>query len=573
MSARTTARRLIALLALLVLGLSGIGVRLVLLQVKDAEALQALAADQRVRGIELPAPRGAIYDRSRKELAMSLPARAIYADPQQVENPARTAATLAALLDLPVRELRDKLEQTNRFVYLARGVDDTLAERIEDLEPPLEGIGFLEESRRHYPAGALAPQVVGFVGLDGEGLAGVELEYQRELAGRAGRMVQEQDPSGRWIPQTARTATPPVPGADLVLTIDRDLQFAAQRALAAAVKRNGAKGGSVLVLDPSSGEILALADYPMFDPNHYERVRPELTRARTITDVFEPGSVNKVITASAAIEEGLFPLDESWDVPDSYRVGGHVFHDSHGHPVQRMTLADIIAFSSNIGTIMTAQRVTQPVLASYLSRFGYGARTGIRFPGEAPGIVPAQDEWWSTGMGSIPIGQGVAVTPLQMASVYATIANGGVWVEPSLVRGTLDGAGILHPAEPATTRRVIREETAARVTEMLAYAVGVGTGTQAQIEDYWVAGKTGTARKPLKDARGYSDKHVASFIGFLPASAPSLVIAAIIDEPATVYGGVAAAPLFQEVGRFALAHLRVPSAPRPPLPAHTMPTE
>jgi cell division protein FtsI (penicillin-binding protein 3) len=572
-SARTTARRLVALLALLVLGLSGIGVRLVLLQVRDADALQALAADQRVRGIELPAPRGAIYDRSRKELAMSLPARAIYADPQQVENPARTAATLAAMLDLPARELRTKLEQTNRFVYLARGVDDTLAERIEDLEPPLKGIGFIEESRRHYPAGALAPQVVGFVGLDGEGLAGVELEYQRELAGRAGRMVQEQDPSGRWIPQAARTATAPVPGADLVLTIDRDLQFAAQRALAAAVKRNGAKGGSVLVLDPSTGEILALADFPMFDPNHYERVSPALTRARTITDVFEPGSVNKVITASAAIEEGLFPLNESWDVPDSYRVGGHVFSDSHGHPVQRMTLADIIAFSSNIGTIMTAQRVTQPVLASYLSRFGYGRRTGIRFPGEAPGIVPAQDEWWSTGMGSIPIGQGVAVTPLQMASVYATIANGGVWVEPSLVRGTLDAAGTLHPAEPAATRRVIREDTAARVTEMLAYAVGVGTGTSAQIEDYWVAGKTGTARKPLKDARGYSDKHVASFIGFLPASAPSLVIAAIIDEPATVYGGVAAAPLFQEIGRFALAHLRVPSAPRPPLPAHTMPTE
>lgn len=571
MRASTPARRLVALLAAFVLALTAIAARLVLLQVKDASAYQELARDQRVRAIELPAPRGAIYDRARKELAMSLPAKAVYADPAFVRDPTATARTLSRHLKVPARELEAKLRGPGRFVYLARGVDDQVASRIGAIDPPLPGIGFLEESRRHYPAGALAPQVVGFVGIDGEGLTGMELAYQGQLAGRPGRMVREQDPDGRGIPQAGRVDTPPVAGSDLVLTIDRDLQHAAQRALAAAVKRNGAKGGSVLVMDPRTGEILALADYPWFDPNRYADVPAAATKARAITDVFEPGSVNKVITASAAIEEGVFPLEESWDVPDSLPVGGHLFHDSHPHPVQRMTLADIIAFSSNIGTIQTAARVTQPVLASYLSRFGYGRRTGIEFPGEAAGIVPPRDEWWSTGMGSIPIGQGVAVTPLQMACVYATIANGGEWVQPSLVRGTIEPDGAFHAAPAPERRRVIQEETAARVTEMLAYAVNLGTGKSAQIEGYWVAGKTGTARKPLKDARGYSDKHVASFIGFLPASDPSLVIAAILDEPATVYGGIAAAPLFQEVGRFALAHLRVPAADPPPSPPRAMP--
>ena len=571
MSSRAAVRRLVALLTVFVLGLTGIAVRLVVLQVKDASAFQALARDQRVRTIELLAPRGTIFDRGGEELAMSLPATAVFADPSFVQDPARTARALAGPLRMKAEVIEARLRQPSRFVYLARGLDDDVAGRVRDLE--LRGIGFLDESRRYYPAGVMAPQVVGFVGIDGQGLAGIELQYQAALAGRPGEVIREQDPDGRWIPQAGREATPPVPGEDLVLTIDKELQFVAQRALADAVKRNGAKGGTVLVMDPSTGEILALADYPWFDPNTYDGAHPEITRAKAITDVFEPGSVNKVITASAAVEERLFPLTESWPIPDTHMLGGHLFSDSHPHPVEQMTLADIIAFSSNVGTILTADRLGQPRLASYLARFGYGRPTGIEFPGEAPGIVPAQDEWWSTGMGSIPIGQGVAVTPLQMACVYATIANGGEWVQPRLVRGRIDDAGSFHPAAPPQRHRVVSADTAARVTEMLAYAVQVGTGTEANIDGYWVAGKTGTARKPLEDARGYSDKHVASFIGFLPASNPSLVIAAILDEPTTVYGGVAAAPLFREVAHFALARLRVPAAPPPATPPHVKPTD
>jgi cell division protein FtsI (penicillin-binding protein 3) len=570
-SSRGTARRLVALLAVLCLGLTGIAVRLVVLQVKDANAYQALARDQRVRSIELPAPRGAIFDRGGEELAMSLPATAVFADPSFIQEPARTARALAGPLKMKVGVIEARLREASRFVYLARGLDDEAAGRVRALK--LRGIGFLDESRRYYPAGIMAPQVVGFVGVDGQGLAGIELQHEAALAGRPGEVIREQDPDGRWIPQAGRASTPPVPGEDLVLTIDKELQFVAQRALAEAVKRNGAKGGTVLVMEPSTGQILALADYPWFDPNTYDGAHPEITRAKAITDVFEPGSVNKVITASAAVEEKLFPLTESWPIPDTHLLGGHPFRDSHPHPIEQMTLADIIAFSSNVGTIQTAAKLGQPRLASYLARFGYGRKTGIEFPGEAPGIVPAQDEWWSTGMGSIPIGQGVAVTPLQMASVYATIANGGEWVQPRLVRGRIDQTGTFHPADPPQRHRVVSADTAARVTEMLAYAVQVGTGTEANIDGYWVAGKTGTARKPLADARGYSDKHVASFIGFLPASRPSLVIAAIIDEPTTVYGGVAAAPLFREVAHFALARLRVPAAEAPATPPHVKPAD
>ncbi len=571
MTARPPARRLIGMLVAFVLGLSAIGARLVLLQVKDAEAFQDLARQQRVYTIDLPAPRGGIFDRAGSELAVSLPAQAVFADPSFVTDPLGEARRLAPLLRVPARALEQKLSGDSRFVYLARQVRPRLAGRIRALG--LAGIGFLDESRRAYPAGILAPQVLGFVGVDGQGLAGLELQYQDVLAGAPGTRVQEQDPAGHGIPGGERSEVAPVPGESLVLTIDKDVQFEAQRALAAAVKRNGAKGGTVLVMEPATGDILAMASYPLFDPAHYETADPQTVRARAITDVYEPGSVNKVITASAAVEESLFPLDRAFLIPDSYQVAEKVFHDAHAHPEEPMTLADVIAYSSNVGTIKVAQRLGQPRLADYLERFGFGRRTGIAFPGESRGILPPRDGWWGNSMGTIPIGQGIAVTPLQMASVYQTIANGGVWVQPRLVRGVTGADGEFTPAGAARHRRVVTGFTAERVTEMLAYAVEVGTGGAAAVPGYWVAGKTGTARKPLENARGYSDRYVASFIGFLPASAPRVVIAAILDEPQTVYGGIASAPLFREVARYALAHLRVPSAPRPAVPPHVVPID
>jgi cell division protein FtsI (penicillin-binding protein 3) len=435
----------------------------------------------------------------------------------------------------------------------------------------LPGMGFLASSRRAYPGGALASQVLGFVGVDGEGLAGLELEYQGLLAGRPGELTQEVDPLGQPIVGGIHAQTRPVPGSDLVLTIDRDFQFQVQAALRAAVKANHAAGGTVIVMNPHTGGIYAMATYPWFDPNAFGSAKPSTWRAKAITDVFEPGSVNKVITAAAAVQEHAIPLDERLAVPWKMRVGDFLIHDAHPHGVERMTLGDIVAQSSNIGAVHVAERLGAPRLDTYLSRFGLGRATGIGFPGESSGIMLPLSQWSDTSLATMAYGQGIAVTPLQMIAVYATIANGGTWVQPRLVRGTIDPAGTFQPARPPATRQVVSPETADMVTRMLAYAVRAGTGTAAQIPGYRVAGKTGTARIPMPGGGYYSDRYVASFIGFLPASNPQVVIAAILDRPATVYGGVASAPLFQQVARYAIARLGIDPGGAVPLPPHALP--
>ena len=567
-AARTSGRRLVATLAVLILGLTAILTRLVLLQVKDASAFDTLAHDQRVRDVPAPAPRGSILDRNGQPLAISVPAKAVFADPKLVTDPKGEAQTIAATLGLDQANVLKALTGTGRFVYLDRGVDVSIGEALQSMLLP--GVGLLDERRRSYPDGPIAPQVVGFVGVDDTGLAGLELGYQSLLAGRAGRQVIEEDPSGTVIPQGANIDQPPVPGDDLVLTLDQQIQFRAQQALAQAVRANHAKSGTVIVMDPRTGEILAMASDPWFDPNSFSTADPQAIRNRAVTDVYEPGSVNKVITAAAAIQEGAINLDQTLTVPDAYQLYTKTFHDAHFHPTQKMTLADIIAYSSNIGTIEVANLLGRNRFASYLYRFGLAHSTGSGFPGEVSGLLPPVNQWSGTSMGTIPIGQGIAVTPLQMAAVYATIANGGVWVQPRFVRGTIGPDGTLVPAPPSLTRRVVSVETAQTVSDMLAYAVDVGTGTEAQIPGYWSAGKTGTALKVRADGTGYTDKCIASFIGFAPASQPALVVAAILDEPVTEYGGVAAAPLFQAVMRFALDRLGIAAAPRLPIPPHAI---
>ncbi|MFN2591175.1 MAG: peptidoglycan D,D-transpeptidase FtsI family protein [Actinomycetota bacterium] len=561
----------------LVLGLSGILARLVVLQVKDASAYESMALNQRIKEIILPAVRGTIFDRTGQELAMSLPAKGVYADPALVRRPGSTARTIARVLELDRREVRSKLTRRTtdsgkpiRFVYLARGIDDRRADELEAKRLP--GVGFLDESRRYYPAGPLAPQVLGVVGIDGVGLTGLELQHEPILAGRPGHQIVEAGEDGTFIPQGTTRDVPPVAGSDVLLTIDKDIQYRAQMSLARAVKDNGAKGGTLIAMDPRTGEILAMATYPWFDMNDFASADPDTLRNRAVTDMYEPGSANKVITAAAALEEGVITPTDRLDVPDHLEMADKVFHDSHEHPPEAMTLGDILAYSSNVGTIKVAERVGRDRLSEYLHRFGFGDTTGLGFPGEAAGLLAPPEQWWGTSMGTIPIGQGIAVTPLQMAAVYATVANGGVWTRPRLVRGVVDPSGRIEPAPPSQTRRVVSEETARHLVSMLAYGVEVGTGTEAQIRGYWVAGKTGTARKPLTDARGYSDRYVASFVGFAPAARPVLLVAAVLDEPDTVYGGIAAAPVFRDVVRFALAKLRVPPAPHPPVPPHAVPT-
>jgi cell division protein FtsI (penicillin-binding protein 3) len=553
---RPPVHRLVALLTVIVLAFGAIFVRLTVLQVSQAASFRDRALDQRVRTVALPATRGQILDRQGEPLAISLDARDVYADPRYVEDPWATATALAPLLDTEVGPLVQLLTEDTTFVYLARQVDLDVADRIGRLG--LAGVGFLETTRRYYPAGSLGAQVLGFVGIDGEGLSGLELKYEELLAGQDGERTQEIDPHGKPILGGIDLERAPVPGSTVVTTIDRDFQYQAEQALLEAVRSNGARGGTVIVMDPQNGDILAMASYPWFDPNRFEDARPGTYRNRAVTDAFEPGSTNKVITATAAVDRGAIALDHVLAVPWEMRVGEYTIHDSHPHGVQRMTLGDIIAESSNIGTVMVARRVGESAIASYLSRFGLGRPTGVAFPGESPGILPPLYEWTDTSLATIAYGQGIAATPLQMTSVYATIANGGRWVQPRLVLGTRTASGGLELAPEPSTRRVVSADTALTVTRMLAHAVNEGTGSNATIPGYEVAGKTGTARIPIPGGGGYYEgQYIASFIGFLPASDPQVVIAAILDRPVTEYGGIAAAPLFQQIARYAITRLSI----------------
>ena len=562
--------RLIALFVGLTLGFLGIGARLAVLQVSRAEELAAQASEQRLRTIEVLPQRGEILDRNGEPLAISIDARDIYADPRYVADPRGTAATLARLLGVDEADLARRLAQRDSaFTYVARQVGMRLAKRVQAED--LAGIGFLPTSKRAYPAGALAPQVLGFVGIDGAGLSGLEYAFDGTLAGTAGRRTLEIAPGGHPILGGVNIGTATVPGSAIRTTLDRSFQFRVQAALERAVEANGARGGMVVVMDPRTGDVLAMATYPWFDPNAFQDADPATYRNRPATDAFEPGSTGKIVTAAAAIQLGTVGLTERFRVPDELEVDTYTIHDAHKHPELTMTLGDIIAQSSNVGIAQIAAELGHESLATYLDRFGFGEKTGIGFPAETPGIL--LDGYWSrSALATISYGQGIAASLLQMTSVYATIANGGVRIQPRLVDGAVDPSGAFHEAPRPAGVRVIREDTADAMTRMLVYAVDAGTGLNARIAGYQVAGKTGTARIPLPDRAGYYEgQYIASFIGFLPAGEPQLVVAAVLDRPVTEYGSVAAAPLFREIAEYGIARLGILPARPLALPPHALP--
>jgi cell division protein FtsI (penicillin-binding protein 3) len=544
-------------IAVVLLVLAG---RLVQLQGLESTAYAAKAEQQRLRKVELAATRGSILDREGRPLALNVDARAVYADPKNVVDPAATAKALAPLLHMRARDLRPKLARQTRFVYLARGVDPEVARAVLATKSP--GIGVLPESKRVYPNAALGAAVIGFVGREGDGLGGIEYALDADLRGKDGLELVEEDTAGRQIPAGEHHVEPPVAGRSQMLTIDRDIQWEAERVLVDQVARTHAKSGQILVMDVKSGEILALAVAPTFDPNDPTKARPELRGNPALGTVYEPGSVNKVITAAAALETGVVTPDSTVVVPSSIRIADHTFTDAHAHGEQKMTFTGVLAESSNIGTIGVAQRVGKDRLYEYLRKFGLGEKTGVKFPGESAGLLPQPQDWWGTAMGTIPIGQGVAATSLQVAAAYAAIANGGVRVQPSLVRGSLDADGTLHPAPAPKRTRAVSGHTAKQVRTMLEAVVAKGgTAPLAAIDGYRVAGKTGTARKVRTDGRGYSG-YVSSFVGFAPADAPRLVVEVVLDNPVPIYGGIVAAPVFRTVMGFALGALRIPPTGR-----------
>jgi cell division protein FtsI (penicillin-binding protein 3) len=552
-------RRLLALLILSLLAFLALSGRLVVLQVFDAGSLDQAAARQRLMVVDLPATRGRIFDRNLNDLALSVPARAIWADPHLVKDKKRTAARLARALGIRKKTLAERLASRGRFVYLARRMPKMRGDVVQRMNLP--GVFVEVDVARRYPAGPVAAQVLGFVDVEGHGQAGIEQQYDGLLRGQAGKIQLERDPQGRAIPQGRRNLEPAVPGTDLVLTLDQHLQYVTEQALARAVSQHKAKAGSVVVMVPRTGEILAMANMPTFDPNRIAASKPEARKNRAIADMFEPGSTNKTITAAAALQHGIVTPKTETIVPDNIPLCPEkTFRDSHSHAPELMTFADIVARSSNVGTIMAARDLGRDRLYQAEVDFGYGRRSGVDLPGESPGIVRPAQSWYCTDLGTNAIGQGVAVTVLQMASVYATVANHGVLRAPTLLRGTVDARGRVAKADRRPGRRVLSVRTARSLSRILEGVVREGgTGTMAALEEWRVAGKTGTARKPDPNRRGYlPGAYVGSFIGFAPAERPAVVVAVVIDQPTRgFYGGSVAAPVFKEVTSAALRRLGV----------------
>ena len=544
----------------MVLGLvlAGVVVRLGAVQGPGGRRYASLGLSQRLRSAALPAERGSIVDRNGEALAISTRRRSVWADPQAVRDPVAAARALAPLLKKSEAFVRDRLTADGFFVYLARKVDDPVADAIAELH--IAGVSLLDEPDRVEPADALAAPLLGQVDLDDKGVSGLELQYEQELAGRAGQMVVEKDPAGRHIPAGVHELRAAAPGRQLVLTLDRALQYETERALADQIVASHADGGLAVVMDPRTGEILAMANLVAGPPGK----RPVPPRDNmAVTRVYEPGSVNKLITVAAALEEGVVRPQDRFVVPDHLAVADGNFRDSEPHPTESMTVGEIISESSNVGTIMIGQRLGRDRLDRYLRSFGLAEPTNLRFPGESGGIMLDPEEWSGTSIATVPIGQGVAVTALQMLGAYNTVANGGVYVAPRLVKSVVDADGRVDDASHPDPRRVVSEETADAMTAMLQRAVTDGTGKAAAVAGYSVAGKTGTAQKP--GPGGYqAGAYVASFAGFVPASAPRLSIIVVLDEPTPIYGGLVSAPVFSQLAAMGVRRLGIPPDAAPP---------
>lgn len=555
-----TARRILGVLAVIVVVFGIVGYRLVQVQVMGSDRYVEFGLDQRSTTRELSVDRGPILDRDGNELALSVVRSSVTANPKLVADPVSAAQQLAPLLGVSVAELTVDLADADRsFVYLARKVDEDVAAAVEALEIP--GIMFEDEPMRTWPADGLARSVIGFVGTDNVGLSGLELQYDAALSGLAGEETIESDRSGRRIPTGASLERPALASSGLTLTLDRSLQFEAERVLAQAVEDTGARGGMAVISDPHTGDILAIANMGRDEQWEVESSGNNLA----LTTVFEPGSVNKVITVAAALEEGIAEPATALSVPDQLTVYDYTFSDHDPHATETWTVNDIVTNSSNVGTILLAREVGADRLDDYLRRFGFGQRTALDFPSESAGIMLDREKWSGTSIGAIPIGHGVAVTAMQMLDVYNTIANGGVAQPPRLVSGVTDEDGTVTALDPTEGTRVVSEETATELRAMLANVVDIGTGTAASIDGYTVAGKTGTARKP-QETGGYADEdglfdYVSTFAGFVPADDPQVSAIVVLDEPETsIYASETAAPVFAELAQFSLRHLGIAPA-------------
>lgn len=534
--------------------------RLIQMQGLDSKIYEAKAVGQRLITEVIPAKRGQITDVNGHPLATTIEAREIAIDPTKVPEPARAkvAQVLAQQLGKPVGEIAAKLAKTNsRYQLLARDVDPLVATRL--LKAQLPALTSKKQYRRVYPAGDLAGTLVGFVGDDGTGLGGLEAAKNSLLGGRDGKQRVEQGRDGHRIPMTRSQRQAPVEGRDVRLTIDRDIQWAAQRAIADQVKAVGASSGTVIVMDVRTAQVIAMANAPELDLNNWRRASSADYVNRAAADVFEPGSTNKVITAAAALEAGVVNPSTTFRVKDNIRCYDRTLRDAEPHAPETMTFEEAIAKSSNVATIMAARKVGSQKLDTMLRAFGFGAKPGGGVPGEEAGLLPPYKNWSGSQSCTIAYGQGVSVTALQTASVYQTIANGGVRVTPQLIAGTTDENGRYVPSQPGKRTQVVSAQTAQEITAMLERAVSAeGTGGLAAIPGYRVAGKTGTANR-YDQQLGRYDGYTASFAGFAPADKPEIMVLSVLQNPQKGhFGGQLAAPVFKDVMTFAIKSRKIP---------------
>ena len=589
--------RYVGLMGAMTALLGGILVQLVRVQALDPAKYQEAANREYVQEISYLGERGAILDRNGYELAMSVPMTTVYGDPYQVTNPRAEAATLSGALGVPEGTLQDDLSEASGFVYLARTVPDATAAKVEKLiaDGTLPGIYTMQQPKRFYPAGQLASPLLGVVGTDGTGLSGLEYQYNSLLEGKPGKLVEDMDPAGGEIPGGLQQYQAPVRGDDLVLTIDEPLQYDAEAALARAIVAAQAQSGMALIMNSRTGALLAVADLTMptssepatlgeppalpewFVPYSdnglpeklseadLRRAQPvESPSASAFTTVYEPGSVEKLVTISAALASGAITPYTQFEVPNTYDVGGTYISDAWVHPTLDWTASNIIAHSSDIGTVEIAQHMGLPTLFKYIKKYGIGEETDINFPGESSGLVPSSPSDWSgTTIATVPIGQGIAVTAVQMLAAYNTIANGGLYVPPKLVNGYVDAQGKEHLFSYPAPHRVVSTTVAAEMTQMLEGVVKVGTGQAASLKPYTVAGKTGTALFPAPGGGYYDDYFVSSFAGFVPAEDPQIT-AMVVVVGTHQYGAEASAPVWATLARDALQRLGIPPAKAEP---------
>ncbi|MGE5586382.1 MAG: stage V sporulation protein D [Bacillota bacterium] len=534
-----------------------LAMRLFWLQIAQGDRFRKLALDQRLYPVPVDARRGTIRDRNGRELAVSVSADSIYAVPVEVKDPAGTAETLARILEQDPVAIRNKLIQKAATVWIDRRVDPEKAAAIRKLNLP--GIGFTERGQRFYPKDRLAAHVLGIAGIDNQGLEGVEVQYDSFLRGTRGQIVSERDATGKEIPGGVSEFVPPVDGNDLYLTIDEVIQYIVERELDRGMTETKAKRGMILAMDPKTGAVLAMAARPTYNPNRYYEYPESARRNIVVSDVYEPGSTFKIVTAAAAMEEGVVKPSDTFFDPGFIRVEDRYVRCwlAGGHGSQ--TFTEATENSCNVVFATLGMRLGTQRFYKYMRAFGFGSALGIDYPGEASGLLQPEKNVGLVEIANISFGQGVSVTPLQLLSALNTIANGGTLMRPRLVsKAVAPDGSLVEEFKPEPIRQVISKETARELSLILESVVVNGSGFRARIPGYRVAGKTGTAEKP--EAGRYGEKRVASFLGFAPVEDPRISVLVIWDEPnvGTSYGGVLAAPTFQAIVRDALRYMEVP---------------